>query len=207
MDRLVNSLKHYNMIKSEEVARTMLKLDRARFSLLNPYADSPQPLGNDVTISAPHMHASALEECRKAILDIKTPRILDIGSGSGYLTIAFYLLMLEMNKHSGSSVWGVEKIDRLVKMSRSVVEEIGVPVEIIAGDGKLGLPKHGPYDFIHVGASIQDPKIKNVLSKQLSIGGGVLLAPLFDRWTIVKRVSDDEYEETFLMDVRFVNLK
>lgn len=207
MDRLVNSLKHYNMIKSEEVARTMLKLDRARFSLLNPYADSPQPLGNDVTISAPHMHASALEECRKAILQIKTPKILDIGSGSGYLTIAFYLLMLEMHKQSGGSVWGVEQINRLVKMSRSIVEEIGVPVEIIEGDGKLGLPEHGPYDFIHVGASIQDPKIKSVLSKQLAIGGGVLLAPLFDRWTVVKRVSDDKYEENILMDVRFVKLK
>ena len=33
----------------------MLAVDRKFFAPFNPYQDSPQPIGSNVTISAPHM--------------------------------------------------------------------------------------------------------------------------------------------------------
>lgn len=52
--------------------------------------DSPQPLGYGATISAPHMHAYALEYLEKQIL--KAKKILDVGSGTGYLTAAMAIM-------------------------------------------------------------------------------------------------------------------
>jgi len=39
----------------------MQKIDRKDFCLKNPYVDGAQPLTHNSTISAPHMHAYALE--------------------------------------------------------------------------------------------------------------------------------------------------
>lgn len=44
-----------HIIKSAEVERVMLKVDRGKYSKRNPYMDSPQGIGYGVTISAPHM--------------------------------------------------------------------------------------------------------------------------------------------------------
>lgn len=40
----------------------MLATDRGHYVKESPYMDSPQPIGYDATISAPHMHALVLEE-------------------------------------------------------------------------------------------------------------------------------------------------
>lgn len=48
--------------------------------------DSPQVIGYGATISAPHMHAAALKELEPFILQKPLVKILDVGSGSGYLT-------------------------------------------------------------------------------------------------------------------------
>jgi len=48
--------------------------------------DSPQVIGFGATISAPHMHAAALKELEPFILQKPFARVLDVGSGSGYLT-------------------------------------------------------------------------------------------------------------------------
>lgn len=43
------------IIRSAEVERVMLRVDRGKYSKHNPYMDSPQGIGYGVTISAPHM--------------------------------------------------------------------------------------------------------------------------------------------------------
>ena len=48
------------------------------------YVDAPSPIGFNATISAPHMHASALELLRGHLFP--GARVLDVGSGTGYLT-------------------------------------------------------------------------------------------------------------------------
>ena len=83
MKTLLDSLKEKKIIKNEKVYNSMLKVDRKDFITKNPYEDLPQTINYNATISAPHMHAYALEY----LSDYLTPNshILDIGSGSGYL--------------------------------------------------------------------------------------------------------------------------
>jgi protein-L-isoaspartate(D-aspartate) O-methyltransferase len=58
---LVHNLKLSGIVKSADVAKAMGAVDRANYAPYEPYYDSPQPIGFGQTISAPHMHAYALE--------------------------------------------------------------------------------------------------------------------------------------------------
>jgi protein-L-isoaspartate(D-aspartate) O-methyltransferase len=58
---LIQNLQKNGAIRSQIVFDAMKAVDRSDFSPTNPYNDSPQPIGNGQTISAPHMHAHALD--------------------------------------------------------------------------------------------------------------------------------------------------
>lgn len=89
----------------------MLKVDRSNYCPSRyPYMDAPYSIGYGATISAPHMHAYALEALKDKLVD--GSRALDVGSGSGYLTSC----MAHMVGPSGT-VFGVEHIKELVKQS------------------------------------------------------------------------------------------
>jgi len=130
------------------------QVDRAHYSPALPYMDSPQTIGYGATISAPHMHANAAE----SLLPFLKPgaNVLDIGSGSGYLTHVFAELV-----KPGGQVVGVDHIQELVDLARTNMAksqegrsllENGV-VKFIKADGRLGYPIKAPFDCIHVGAA------------------------------------------------------
>lgn len=85
------SLLGNGIIKSEIIEQAMLSVDRSNYSKYNPFMDSPQSIGYGVTISAPHMHAHALELLKNQL--INGTRALDVGSGSGYLTACMAKVM------------------------------------------------------------------------------------------------------------------
>ncbi|CAH8568703.1 unnamed protein product [Schistosoma mattheei] len=88
---LINNLFRNRVISSEIVKNTMLSVDRGYFARSNSYEDRPSSIGYAATISAPHMHAYALE----ALRDHLKPgaHALDVGSGSGYLTACMALMV------------------------------------------------------------------------------------------------------------------
>ncbi|TRY78796.1 hypothetical protein TCAL_15326 [Tigriopus californicus] len=148
------------VITSEPVAEAMLQVDRADFCGQSPYADSPQSISHNATISAPHMHAYVLE----LLQDQLRPgsRALDVGSGSGYLTAC----MAKMVGDNGTVV-GIDHIHELVSFgtknigkSHSYELEKGT-IKLIVGDGRKGFPSEGPYNAIHVGAAAEciPPKV------------------------------------------------
>ena len=67
-DGLVDNMVKKKVIRSPGVAEVMRSVDRRHYTRdpKDAYKDSPQPIGHGVTISAPHMHAIALQlvECR-----------------------------------------------------------------------------------------------------------------------------------------------
>lgn len=69
----------------------MLAVDRGNYTKIYPYMDSPQVIGYGATISAPHMHAYALELLKDHLK--KGEKALDVGSGSGYLTACMALMV------------------------------------------------------------------------------------------------------------------
>ncbi|XP_040206483.1 protein-L-isoaspartate(D-aspartate) O-methyltransferase isoform X4 [Rana temporaria] len=52
---LVGNLRKNGIIKSDKVFEVMLGTDRRHYAKCNPYMDSPQSIGYQATISAPHM--------------------------------------------------------------------------------------------------------------------------------------------------------
>lgn len=100
------------------------------------------------------MHASACE----SLLPFLKPgsRVLDVGSGSGYLTH----VLAELVKPGGTVV-GVEHIQPLVDIGtantrksqegKELMDDGGI--KYVKADGRLGYKDDAPYDAIHVGAA------------------------------------------------------
>ena len=88
MNNLLNNMMLDGKITKKE-ADIMKKVDRYDFVInkLNSYIDRPSKLIDGQTISAPHMHGLAL----RLLIPVLKPgrKILDIGSGSGYLSVCF----------------------------------------------------------------------------------------------------------------------
>uniref|UniRef100_A0AAQ5YRX6 Protein-L-isoaspartate O-methyltransferase n=1 Tax=Amphiprion ocellaris TaxID=80972 RepID=A0AAQ5YRX6_AMPOC len=149
---LISRLRDHGVIRDDRVFNAMLATDRGIYSRDYPYADSPQSIGYRATISAPHMHAHALELLSDKL--IEGASALDVGSGSGYLTACF----ARMTGPSGRVV-GIEHIDELVQMSIKNVQADDAEllssgrIRLVVGDGRLGFPDGAPYDAIHVGAA------------------------------------------------------
>ncbi|KAI4213407.1 MAG: hypothetical protein LQ351_003907 [Letrouitia transgressa] len=133
------------------------QVDRAHYSPAVPYQDSPQTIGFSATISAPHMHASAAE----SLLPFLHPsaRVLDIGSGSGYLTHVLANLIGPEGK-----VVGVDHIQGLVDLAERNVRKSedgrgllqSGRVRFVKGDGREGFREGAPWDAIHVGAAARE---------------------------------------------------
>ncbi|XP_066176777.1 protein-L-isoaspartate(D-aspartate) O-methyltransferase-like isoform X2 [Sylvia atricapilla] len=149
---LVNNLYKKGIIKSQRVFDVLLATDRGHYIKYFPYMDSPQSIGYKATISAPHMHAHALELLKDQL--VEGAKALDVGSGSGYLTACF----ARMIGPTGKAV-GVEHIKELVHESIRNVQEDDPTllssgrVKLVVGDGRQGYPEEAPYDAIHVGAA------------------------------------------------------
>jgi protein-L-isoaspartate(D-aspartate) O-methyltransferase len=166
----------------------MRKTDRAKYiaQLETPdgghigelvaYSDSPHPIGYNQTISAPHMHAHALELGYEAIKDVSNPRILDVGAGSGYLTACFARLV---EAKPGARVYGIEIISGLAQFARKNIQtadpelmDSGV-VSVHCCNGWDGLPNEAPFHFIHVGAAAD--VVPQALMDQLAEGGRLVI--------------------------------
>jgi protein-L-isoaspartate(D-aspartate) O-methyltransferase len=96
MEVLTNNLKSRGFIKSDLVYSVYCSIDRKLFlratDSSSGYIDSPMYIGYGATISAPHMHAYALETIYQRLRKLNYDKnqelkILDVGSGSGYLYI------------------------------------------------------------------------------------------------------------------------
>ncbi|XP_013778794.1 protein-L-isoaspartate(D-aspartate) O-methyltransferase-like isoform X2 [Limulus polyphemus] len=169
---MVQNLKKNGIINSETVEQTMLSVDRAHYSKSNPYMDSPQGIGYAVTISAPHMHAHALELLKDQLYE--GAKALDVGSGSGYLTACMAVMVGE----TGLAV-GIDHIEELVNMSIENIKKDNPQllesgrIKMIVGDGRKGYPDEAPYDAIHVGAAAA--QLPDDLIAQLKPGGRLII--------------------------------
>ncbi|XP_034018539.1 protein-L-isoaspartate(D-aspartate) O-methyltransferase isoform X2 [Thalassophryne amazonica] len=150
----------------------MLATDRAHFCRNNPYVDSPQSIGFSATISAPHMHAYALELLHDQLYE--GAKALDVGSGSGILSVCFARMVGPKGR-----VIGIDHVKELVDDSINNVKKDDPSllssgrVKLVVGDGRLGYPDESPYDAIHVGAAASE--VPQALLDQLKPGGRLIL--------------------------------
>ncbi|XP_040614129.1 protein-L-isoaspartate(D-aspartate) O-methyltransferase isoform X1 [Mesocricetus auratus] len=169
---LIHNLRKNGIIKTDKVFEVMLSTDRSHYAKSNPYMDSPQSIGFQATISAPHMHAYALELLFDQLHE--GAKALDVGSGSGILTACFARMVGQSGK-----VIGIDHIKELVDDSINNVKKddpmllSSGRVRLVVGDGRMGYAEEAPYDAIHVGAAA--PVVPQALIDQLKPGGRLIL--------------------------------
>ncbi|KAH7301238.1 hypothetical protein KP509_23G017200 [Ceratopteris richardii] len=205
---MVDNLQKNNILTSTVAAEAMKQIDRADFVLPDTpaYVDSPQPIGHGATISAPHMHGY----CLSLLSDYLKPgsAVLDVGSGSGYLTAVFALMVGE----NGRAV-GVEHIPELVERSIQSIKKGNAAhlletgrLSVHASDGKLGYPDAAPYDAIHVGAAAA--VVPDALVSQLKPGGRMVIpvGQFMQDLIVIDKKSDGSLKQHSEMGVRYVPL-
>lgn len=104
--------------------------------------DTPLPIGFNQTISQPSLVKQMI-----LLLDPNpTDKVLEIGTGSGYLTA---LLSPFVEK-----IISIEIIPELAKQATVRLKELGYHnIDVIISDGSFGYKKYAPYDRIIVSAS------------------------------------------------------
>ncbi|MBA0593079.1 protein-L-isoaspartate O-methyltransferase 1 isoform X1 [Gossypium raimondii] len=206
--KMVEHLQQYGVISSEKVARVMETIDRALFvpDRTPAYADCPQEIGYNATISAPHMHATCLQ-----LLEEKLQpgmHALDVGSGTGYLTACFAMMV----GPQGRAI-GVEHIPELVASSINNIEKSAAApllkkgsLSMHVGDGREGWPECAPYDAIHVGAAA--PEMPQALLDQLKPGGRMVIpvGNIFQDLKVVDKNPDGSISIRSESSVRYVPL-
>lgn len=160
------------------------------------YEDKALPIKETQTISQPFTVAYQTQ-----LLALKSKmKVLEIGTGSGYQAAVLAKM--------GMRVFSVEIISRLHRDAKRILEELGLKINLLQGDGSLGWNKFQPFERILVTAAC--PSIPRVLQQQLEIGG-IMVIPVGDmdgqRMTMVKRKSKHEFSVHTLKPFKFVPLR
>src|SRR5579864_8624201 len=153
-------------IADSRVIEAMLRVPRHEFVHANyrmqAYEDHPLPIGAGQSISQPYIVASMLEA-----LELRpTDRVLEVGTGSGYVTALLALLAAE--------VFSIERHASLAEQAETVLNSLGYKnVRMFVGDGSQGLPQYAPFDAITIAAAT--PELPETLVGQLSEGGRMIV--------------------------------
>lgn len=159
------------------------------------YEDQALPLADGQTISQPTVVGRMAELAQLGEED----HTLEVGAGSGYAAAVLARLC--------ASVTAMELRSALAERARANLAAAGVDnVDVVVGNGWLGLPEQAPFDAIVVSAA--PPRVPQALVAQLAPGGRLVL-PLgrrTQRLVRVTRRSDGRLEREELEEVRFVPL-
>jgi protein-L-isoaspartate(D-aspartate) O-methyltransferase len=153
-------------IEDERVLEAMARVPRELFVPEEErelaYADAALPIGYGQTISQPYMVARIAE----ALAPRPGELVLDVGTGSGYQAAVLAEL--------GADVLTIERIPELAEQARANLGEAGYErVEVLVGDGTLGVPERAPFDGIAVAAAA--PSVPGTLYEQLRPGGRLVV--------------------------------
>lgn len=153
-------------IRDEAVLQVMGEVPREWFVPADladqAYDNSALPIEAGQTISQPYMVALMTSELRLT----GTGTVLEIGTGSGYQAAILSRLC--------QRVVSIERIPELSRRAGEVLHRLGCRnVQLVEGDGTLGVPDRGPYDGIIVTAGA--PEVPQTLFQQLREGGRLVI--------------------------------
>ena len=164
--QMVNSQLRGRGINNESLLAAMSRVPRHEFAPAQyrdqAYEDHPLPIGEGQTISQPYIVALMLE----ALEITPNHKVLEIGTGSGYVTA----LLAELS----AEVVSVERHPSLANSARALLSSMEYEnVVVLEGDGTRGFPEGAPYDAIIVSAAALE--IPPDLMKQLAEGGRMII--------------------------------
>jgi len=155
------------------------------------YYDGALPIGLGQTISQPYMVAvmTQLLVTPRVASGAKIGLALEVGGGSGYQAAVLSVL--------SEQVITIERVPELAQRAQETLRRLGYDnVEVVTGDGTMGLAERAPFNAILVAAAA--PHVPTPLKEQLAPGGR-LVVPVGSRGlqvlTTVRRTATGFHEE------------
>ncbi len=162
------------------------------------YEDTALPIGHGQTISQPYIVALMTQ----SLLNRPRPRVLEIGTGSGYQCAVLASLAPLVQK-----IYTIERIDSLIERAQARLRVMKCHnVRFKHADGYQGWRKESPFDGILVTAAAR--YVPEALLDQLAVGGRMVL-PIGDEGVQQLKVYDrtpDGFDVATVDYVRFVPL-
>jgi len=186
-DKLIEHVRYMGYLKSKKVENALKEVPRHNFVPEDirelAYRDSPLSIGHGQTISQPSTVVAMTEA-----LDVKLgQKVLEIGTGSGWQAAILSKLVGE-----SGFVYTIEIIPELVNFAKNNIKKLNVNnVEVIEGDGSLGLKEHAPFDRIIVTAAC--PDVPKPLLDQLKINGIIVIPignPYLQEMNVIEKTED-----------------
>jgi protein-L-isoaspartate(D-aspartate) O-methyltransferase len=187
-------------VLDRKVLGLLAKVPRERF-VPEPYtglafADTQIPVGHGERMMEPKLEARMLQA-----LDVKSgDRVLEIGTGSGYVTACLGRL--------GGKVTSLEIHQDLSDTARERLQEQAVAnVDLVVADAMAGIPGDGLYDVIAVTGSM--PMRDRRFHRRLAVGGRLFLvvgeSPVMEA-LLITRTGDDAWSEESLFETELAPL-
>jgi protein-L-isoaspartate(D-aspartate) O-methyltransferase len=153
-------------VTDKNVLNAMLAVPREEFVLPQykdkAYADLEVPIGEEQTLDRPYEDAFMIQALKLS----KTDRVLEVGTGGGYLAALLSRIVPE--------VYTIEILPEIADAARVRLSKLGYTnIEVRTGDGFLGWPEHAPFNAMVLTCS--PPEIPKPLIEQLAEGGRLIL--------------------------------
>jgi protein-L-isoaspartate(D-aspartate) O-methyltransferase len=164
-------------------------------SLRDAYGDRPLSIAEGQTISQPYMVAVMVQSLGLS----SNARILEVGTGSGYQAAVLSRL--------AAQVYTMEYFPVLAEQAQTILERLGYTnVQVIIGDGSVGLPQYAPYNGIVVPAAA--PQVPPPLIEQLGEGGRLVIpvGEVTEQELLIIAKQGDSYTRERSVSCRFVPL-
>jgi protein-L-isoaspartate(D-aspartate) O-methyltransferase len=156
------------------------------------YADLEVPIGEGQAMLAPKVVARLLQALNVQPGD----RVLEVGTGSGYLTACLRRL--------GASVVSLELDPALAAAARERLGRLGLDgIDVRTADALAGPAAGGPFDVIAVTGSVPGTEVLWVLEDQLALAGRLVCVlggpPPMEAW-LMTRAADGSMRRTALFE-------
>lgn len=161
------------------------------------FSDVELPIGHNQTMMSPKIEAKILQ----AVQVKKTDKILEIGTGSGYMTALL--------AHLAQQVYTIEIHESLSLAAQKVLMEEGFNnIDFFINDGTKGVTANTPYDVIILTGSV--PELPDIYKKSLNKNGRLFAitgcAPVMEA-TLIKRVSANQFSTEVLFETELQALE
>ncbi|MCU7817946.1 MAG: protein-L-isoaspartate O-methyltransferase [gamma proteobacterium symbiont of Lucinoma myriamae] len=161
------------------------------------FSDVELPIGHDQVMLFPKIEAKILQSVQVQ----KTDTVLEIGTGSGYMTALL--------AHLADKVCTVEIHEQLSLQAQEKLAAEGFDnVTFVVADAAKGFDQNAPYDMIILTGSV--PQLPESFKQSLKKGGRLFAvigtAPVMEA-TLITRVSSSQYSSEVLFETEVAALE
>ncbi len=209
---LIDFLEKGGYLRTSAIIKAFDLADRKNFvpeeNKDEAYDNKPFAIAGEEVITQPILAALLAE-----FLEPKSgENILEIGTGSGWLTAIIAFTVCGENKGSGfefpGKVLSIEHSSVIRGSAEKNLESLGLvsggAVELLKGNGLKGYKKNSPYDRIIAGVSVKSIPLE--WKNQLKIGGRIV-APVGSTIVVLDKTGKEEFRKREYFGFQFTEAK